>query len=601
MYKKFQYVVIGLLILCGIIFSNLFLQWCQNDLSVDLAMNFAFFWHTEKFFLASLVLLMLFIFFASLAGSLIAGASLYTLFITGIGLATYMKMQFRQEPVYPDDLNMITQWNFFKEVLGTGPFTVICIVMVVVVVLFVYQLFRSFFLTKNQQIVRLTMLCLSFFALVYISHFNEESNLLRRAYDRTALWIPYSQEMNYYNTGFVGGFLYNLRVEAMEEPSNYSEETIEEITDKYQPQAASTEEDEQPNIVYVMSESFSNPEHLQGLSITGGDPLQEYKDLAQQTYSGKMLSQNYGGGTANIEFEALTGFSMELLNPQMTTPYTMLVPKMDRLPSLVSLSTERGYNTTAIHPYDTSMYKRQDVYSILGFDQFMDQDSMDYTQTIENNPYISDEASYQQVLDLLRKDQTPQFVHLVTMQTHMPYEGKYDNVDYQVTGEENNRNIEGYLQDIDYSSQALQEFTEELADLPERTLVVFWGDHLPGIYSDHLQAQNSTEDLHQTEFLMFDSENGLSQENEEVTSPFYFAPNLFEQAGLEATPFYELLTDLEEILSAFELRMYVDSQKQWHEELSLNRNQQEVYNDYRLIQYDILQGEQYSLQNGFFN
>ncbi|GMA46712.1 hypothetical protein GCM10025854_09620 [Tetragenococcus muriaticus] len=387
----------------------------------------------------------------------------------------------------------------------------------------------------------------------------------------------------------------------MEEPSNYSEETIEEITDKYQPQAASTEEDEQPNIVYVMSESFSNPEHLQGLSITGGDPLQEYKDLAQQTYSGKMLSQNYGGGTANIEFEALTGFSMELLNPQMTTPYTMLVPKMDRLPSLVSLSTERGYNTTAIHPYDTSMYKRQDVYSILGFDQFMDQDSMDYTQTIENNPYISDEASYQQVLDLLRKDQTPQFVHLVTMQTHMPYEGKYDNVDYQVTGEENNRNIEGYLQDIDYSSQALQEFTEELADLPERTLVVFWGDHLPGIYSDHLQAQNSTEDLHQTEFLMFDSENGLSQENEEVTSPFYFAPNLFEQAGLEATPFYELLTDLEEILSAFEPRMYVDSQKQWHEELSLNRNQQEVYNDYRLIQYDILQGEQYSLQNGFFN
>ncbi|KFN91885.1 hypothetical protein TMUPMC115_1150 [Tetragenococcus muriaticus PMC-11-5] len=61
------------------------------------------------------------------------------------------------------------------------------------------------------------------------------------------------------------------------------------------------------------------------------------------------------------------------------------------------------------------------------------------------------------------------------------------------------------------------------------------------------------------------------------------------------------MTDLEEILSAFEPRMYVDSQKQWHEELSLNRNQQEVYNDYRLIQYDILQGEQYSLQNGFFN
>lgn len=600
MYKKFQYFVIGLLILCGIIFSNLFLQWCQNGLSVELAMNFAFSWHTEKFFLACLVLLVLFIFFASLAGSLIAGASLYTLFITGIGLATYMKMEFRQEPVYPDDLNMITQLGFFKEVLGTGPFVVICILMIAVIALFVYQLFRSFFLTRNKQIARLIMLTLSFFGLVYISHFNEESNLLRRAYNRTALWIPYSQEMNYYNTGFVGGFLYNLRVEAMQEPSHYSEEAIDEVTDKYQPQEASTEESEEPNIVYVMSESFSNPEHLQGLSITG-NPLKEYKDIAQQSYSGKMLSQNYGGGTANIEFEALTSFSMELLNPQMTSPYTMLVPKMDRLPSLVSLTKERGYNTTAIHPYDTSMYKRQDVYSVLGFNQFLDQDSMDYTQTIENNPYISDEAAYQQVLDLLQKDSSPQFVHLVTMQTHMPYEGKYDNVDYQVTGEENNRNIESYLQDIDYSGRALQDFNEELEDLPERTLVVFWGDHLPGIYSDYLQEQNSTKDLHQTEFLMFDSEDGLPHEEEEVTSPFYFAPSLFEQAGLETTPFYELLLDLEDILPAFESRMYVDGDRQWHEELNLSKKQQEIYNDYRLIQYDILQGEQYSLQNGFFN
>ncbi|AYW45463.1 LTA synthase family protein [Tetragenococcus koreensis] len=600
MNKKLRYLGIGILIFCGIIFSNLFLQWCQNDLSVDLAVKFAFSWHTEKFFLASLVLLVLFLFLASLAGSLIVGASLYSLFIAMIGFATYMKMTFRQEPVYPDDLTMITQLGFFREVLGTGLFLFVLILMIVVAGLFIYQLYRSFFLAKNKQIMRVIMLCFSTLGLVYISHFNNETNLLRQAYNKTALWIPYSQEMNYYNTGFVGGFLYNLRVDAMEEPDGYSEEAIEDIAEKYQQEVEPGEDDDQPNIVYVMSESFSNPEHLQGLSISG-DPLKKYDEVADQTYSGRMLSQNYGGGTANIEFEALTSFSMELLNPQMTTPYTMLVPKMAQLPSLVSLSEDRGYDTTAIHPYDTSMYKRQDVYSTLGFDQFIDQDSMDYTQTIENNPYISDEAAYQQVLDTLKEDQTPQFVHLVTMQTHMPYDGKYDNVNYQVTGDENNRNIEGYLQDISYSSQALQDFTEELAELPERTLVVFWGDHLPGIYSDRLQEQNSTADLHQTEFLMVDSEGGLTHEEGEVTSPFYFAPNLFQQAGLETTPFYELLLDLEKILPAFEPRMYLDNDDQWHEELTLNQNQQEIYNDYRLIQYDILQGEQYSLQNEFFD
>ncbi|NSN53402.1 sulfatase-like hydrolase/transferase, partial [Enterococcus faecalis] len=174
------------------------------------------------------------------------------------------------------------------------------------------------------------------------------------------------------NTGFIGGFLYNLKVEAMDQPKGYSKEAISEITQKYQKlaEAKTVPSNEQPNIVFVMSESFSNPDHLKGLSIIG-NPLADYQQIADKTYSGQMLSQNYGGGTANIEFEALTSFSMELMNAQMTTPYTMMIPKMTELPSIVSLLKEQKYQTTAIHPYNTSMYKRKDVYKILGFDQFI--------------------------------------------------------------------------------------------------------------------------------------------------------------------------------------------------------------------------------------
>ncbi len=86
-----------------------------------------------------------------------------------------------------------------------------------------------------------------------------------------------------------------------------------------------------------------------------GDPLADYYDVAaNQTYSGNMLSQNYGGGTANIEVEALTGLSMALFNAQLTTPYTMLVPKIDQLPSLVSTLNARKYrrllSILLIHP-----------------------------------------------------------------------------------------------------------------------------------------------------------------------------------------------------------------------------------------------------------
>lgn len=588
--------VFGLMLL-----SNLYLQWCQNNLSLDLALKFAFSWHTEKFFLGGLVLLALLLFLSGAIGSLGMGALLYTVFIGILGYADYLKMTMRQEPIYPDDLKMAANLGMMKDLVGWPLFVGLLVVILAVLFGVGYMFWRSLKKSKNTQILRLVTVVLSGGLLLYASNFNSSSNLLRKGYDRTALWIPYSQKMNYYNVGFVGGFLYNLKVEAMDKPEGYSEAAVKEITERYQKEANAANEKlkeaEQPNIVYVMSESFSDPNRLKGVSVTG-DPLKDYYEVAKQTYSGQMLSQNYGGGTANIEFEALTGFSMEPLNAQMTTPYTLLVPKLKKLPSLVSLLQASGYETTAIHPYDTSMYKRKDVYQVLGFDQFLDQDTMTHTDKLQNNPYISDESAYEEVLEQLDSD-TPQFLHLVTMQTHMPYNGKYQNIAYQVTAEGNTDSIANYAQDVAYASAALQNFTKELSKLSRRTLVVFWGDHLPGIYSDATQAENSGTMLHETEFLLYDSAAKLANpESGQIISPFYFAPTLFQQAGQATTGFYQLLLDLQKVLPAFEKSMYYQD-GQWQATASLGDKEQ-LYKDYQMIQYDILAGKQYSLASDFF-
>lgn len=588
--------VIGL-----IIFSNLFLQWCQNNLSISLALKFAFSWHTEKFFLACLVLALVYGFFASIAGSLRIGGVFYSVGIGILGYANYMKMSYRQEPIYPDDLKMVTQFTLLRTMIGNGAFLLALLLAIAAIVAVGWSIYRSRKLKRRQQIFRGAVLILCSLGLVYVSHFNDSTNLLRKAYNRTALWIPYSQKMNYYNTGFIGGFLYNLRVDAMEKPAGYSKEAVEEIAAKYSALAADTNktrDSEAPNIVYVMSESFSDPSHLKGITITG-DPLEDYYQVADQTISGKMLSQNYGGGTANIEFEALTSFSMGLMNPQMTTPYTMLVPKLTQLPSLVSFLKQDGYGATAIHPYDTSMYKRKDVYDVMGFDSFLDQDTMTYTDKIENNPYISDASAYKEVMSVLSDEAQPQFVHLVTMQTHMPYVGKYDTLDYQATGDGNKDSLENYLQDVSYSSTALKEFISELSTLNRRTLVVFWGDHLPGIYSDAIKDQNDTATLHETQFLMVDSDGDFQQQDVAVTSPFYFAPTLLEESQQPTNGFYEMLLALQEELPAFETGQYYIG-GQWQTQLSLNKETQAVYDAYQMIQYDVLQGEQYSLATDLF-
>lgn len=598
---KYTLVAISIVFVVGL--SNLYLQWCQNDLSFDLAVKFAFSWHTEKFLLACLVLLMIFLFLVAVLGSFLFGTFFYLVGIGILGYANYLKMTYRQEPIYPDDLKMIKEFGLLKDMTGTTSFYLLAGMILLVVAGGCWAIYRSFKKDKKFQAIRVITLFTTIFAIIYISHFNNPNNLLRKAYNKTALWIPYSQKMNYYNTGFIGGFLYNLKIDPMEKPKGYSEEKIKEITSHYQKLADEknkTASEEQPNIIYVMSESFSDPSRLNGVEITG-DPLADYYAVADQTYSGQMLSQNYGGGTANIEFEALTGFSMGLFNAQLTTPYTMLVPKMNQLPSIVSTLKDQNYHTTAIHPYNTSMYKRKDVYEVLGFDEFISENTMTYTDTIEDNPYISDASAYQEVMDLLKEDDTPQFIHLVTMQTHMPYDGKYQQLEYTAKTEDNSRisSLENYLQDISYSSQSLKAFTEELKKLSRRTLVVFWGDHLPGIYSDTIQNSNEKHTLHETQFLMFDSQGELEKTEAPVTSPFYFAADLMNQTNQQTTGFYQLLLALQNELPAFERELYYQ-EGQWHREAQLNKKQAELYQAYEMIQYDIVSGEKYSLQTNFF-
>ena len=185
------------------------------------------------------------------------------------------------------------------------------------------------------------------------------------------------------------------------------------------------------------------------------------------------------------------------------------------------------------------------------------------------------------------------------MQTHMPYNGKYQNIAYQVTADGNTDSIANYAQDVAYASAALQNFTKELSKLSRRTLVVFWGDHLPGIYSDATQAENSGTTLHETEFLLYDSAAKLANpESGQIISPFYFAPTLFQQAGQATTGFYQLLLDLQKVLPAFEKSMYYQD-GQWQATASLGDKEQ-LYKDYQMIQYDILAGKQYSLASDFF-
>lgn len=608
--SKVDATILILLFLGSALINNAILQLFQNNLDWDLVNKFIFEWHTILFLLGSSVIFIFTLWLYAILGNRYLTVGLTFLISLGLGVATWQKMINRSEPLYPSELSMIKELSFMvsmiesKVVLGF-----LLIVLVVMALSYVFTRLQTRFIIKYNRhksyLIRFILFITTSFLLVYIANFNQPGNLLKKAYDPNAYWIPYSQQMNYYNNGFIGGFLFNLKVEAMVEPKGYSKAKIAELTQKYQEIAEEINQNrsgpiKNTNIIYIMNESFSDPLALNGMEIAK-DPIPLTRHLMENNRSGSILSQGYGGGTANIEFEALTGFSMEPMNPQLTTPYTQLLAKVTNFPSIVSYLNEQNYQTTAIHPYNTSMYKRQNVYQSLGFQNFINEANMKNTEKMESNPYISDKAAYQEVLDTLEASKGSNFIHLVTMQNHMPYGSKYVSSEYEVSGTENDQITSNYLKDLSYSDQALDNFIKQIDELAEPTIVVFWGDHLPSVYGDVIFNQNSLDKMHETPLLIYSNVNKKDKELGMI-SPIYFAPELLEVANADITGFYALLNQLQSNLPAFEKEMYLEknAEKMKKSVNELSQETQALLADYYMIQYDITTGKKYSLQTNLF-
>ncbi len=615
---KTQTILTGCLktILVGLVMSiagNFLLQFFQNQYSFSLAMNFAFNWHTELFLFGAFLLFVLYIWMTALFGSRWLSALILLLGVLVIGVTTQQKMALRGEPLYPSDFSMIRELPFLirmidsKLILAMGIFF-LCLVSIAVFILVRKKRKNQWerpVQTKASWLIRGSTFLVASFILFYSSCFNQTGNVFKAAYDRYAYWIPYSQQMNYYNNGFIGGFLYNLGINAMTKPINYSKQQVADIVHKYEEKAAEINESRKAalndvNIIYVMNESFSDPLDLEGITLSK-DPIPKIRELEKTTLSGKILSQGYGGGTANIEFEALTGLSMEPMAASLTTPYTQLVSRMSKLPSIVSYLNQQNYATTAIHPYNTTMYKRNEVYQKLGFKTFLNETNMEFVEKNDRNPYISDQSAYHEVLKQMKHTKEYDFIHLVSMQNHMSYSGKYPNTDFSAQGTGNAKEAANYLQDLKYSDDALDDFLTTIEQLPEKTIVVFWGDHLPSFYSESIVETNGSLKMHQTPLLIY-SNFSVNDDTLGTISPIYFMNHILTIANAQVTPFYAFLMELEEGLPAFEKGLYLENNTETiiTERKDLSKETQDLLNVYDMIQYDVTAGENYSQVLNFF-
>ena len=514
------------------------------------------------------------------------------------------KMASRNTPFLPEDLAMSGEAGGLASMINFGRFSnmLFMIVVIIIITIIVNKISKKiwhFKFSKKQKIaifipqIALILICAHFLNsyTLEIRNLSGKGTFIKVENLETSIDFT-DQAYNYRTNGFILATISNLQTKTQKQPEGYSKGAVQKIVQKYKKIAEEKNKnrknlnDEKVNIIYVMSESFIDPKLGKHLYDYGNkEPIPYTKKIKNSQSSGWAASSEYGGGTANVEFEALTGLSNFFLN---SIPYTSIVPANKDTPSIVKNFNENGYKTIAMHPYNRNMYRREVVYPNLGFQEYKSADGFKNNSKIDNSKYVSDESAFNEVLAELKNSQKPEFIHLVTMQNHMPYEeNTYSEHNFSVNAKnganpENAKTIQAYLEGISYSDKAMKNFLSEIEKLNEKTIVVFWGDHWPGIYGEMFEKELNKNDIRRTPLFVY---SNFKKEKQDLgTSSLIYNQILALNAfNSKLSPFQYLLSDLREKYPTLTKQFVKTDEKS------------DILKDFEMIEYDILSGNKYSL------
>ncbi|MCW2814278.1 MAG: hypothetical protein JWN84_1733 [Nocardioides sp.] len=561
----------------------------------------------------SLVIWLILVVLIGLTNRVILSLGIVVAFTVVIAIANRVKLGLRSEPIYPSDVDFLGQPKFLTTMVAPQMLLVAGL-GVAAMVLAAWFLGRKYeprlvpvwpaHLTPRRQlgavVFRAAVITLALMLLGDATKFNDPGNPWRGLYEvGDRKWRYWNQRANYAANGFVGGFLYNMPTVAMETPQGYDEATMDALTTRYERAAAKVNRNrdgslEDVNVVLVLSESFSDPTALEGFELAQ-DPIPQTRELMEAGSAGTMMAQLLGGGTANMEFEMLTGQSIGLFAPQLSSPYQMLVPEYDQYPSAVGWFEAQGHTPVAVHPYITTFYKRDQVYEVFGFDDFVHDTSMTEQDRIDDNEFISDASAFDEVRRQINDSSAPLLVNLVTMQNHIPVDGNYQDP-IGVTGVEEAEadRIGNYARGLAHTDDALADFLAKLKQSDEKTVVVFYGDHLPGIYGSEVLDQNPDLGMYTTPFFLWSSE-GTPRKKLPQVSPTQFLPMLYEMADAPVPPYFVMLDRLRAKIPALEQGRFLDPTGRQITVDDLDRQGAKVLADAQLVQYDFSIGERWSV------
>ncbi len=397
------------------------------------------------------------------------------------------------------------------------------------------------------------------------------------------IWVPITTEaaqnqdiiasyfaniaQGYENYGFVYGFSSSVVDRGMSKPEDYSKETIENIEASVQTEPTSASQEDMPNVVVVLLESFIDPSEVNFLECSE-DPIPNFHNLESNYSSGYMTVPVVGAGTANTEFEVLTGMSLQYFGTG-EYPYKTILKQTD-CESIASDLSKLGYGTHVVHNNGGNFYSRANAFSMMGFDTFTSKELMNITEYTPLGSWPTDDILIDETIKAM--DATPDqqdLVYTITVQGHgdYPTEKVIENPEITVSGAEDeatNNQWEYYINEIHEVDKFIGNLTQALAERDEDTILVLWGDHLPTLGLS--EEDMATGDIFKTKYVTWNN-FGMAKEDADLTS-------------------YQLLAHLTGQLGIHEGTIFRFHQSQSASETYLR--------DLENLQYDLLYGNRYA-------
>lgn len=444
-----------------------------------------------------------------------------------IGTANHFVIEFKGQPIVPADLFSLNTAASVSSGYSFVPDQGIIIGIVVLALTCAALLF----LVPKAQVTHRKINAAANIALAAVfalgfAWWLDSSDIEEDLSCKVDVW---SVRKSYSEQGTLLCFLSRLQELTPDAPEGYDAQAVSDILAAAAAAAGSAEAqptqaaEELPNVVVIMNETFSDLSRYPGLEDSVARPVFFCQLAEEAVLSGNAYVSALGGGTCNSEFEFLTGSTMGHFGGGV---YPYVLYDLNGTSSMVSQLASLGYGTTAIHPASASNWRRDRVYSQLGFDRFDDITTLEGADTLRD--LVTDRATYDRVLEVLEEGEGPQFVFDVTIQNHSGYATGKLSEEQQVSvtlGDEDASELSEYLSCIQASDADLAYLIERLSELDEPTVLCFFGDHQPG-FADW---------LYETAYGVGVNDNGLEGVQERFTVPYLVWAN-YDLDGAAAEP-----------------------------------------------------------------